>query len=274
MANKSMESSSFFNADILNNLSRKAIAAAIKGQWQNAIDINSEILIKSPKNTEALNRLGKSYMELGLIVKAIETFQKCLNISPNNPITLKNLQRVQSLEALGQKPVKHMMSTPQDFIEDSKTVTTNLINLTSVDHNLKISPGHKCDIEITNNTVTVLDSERVRIGQVEPKLGSRIIRLINYGNTFIATVKSSDSNKITIIIRESFTQSSNKSISSFQNKHIKKLPDPNNLGAEIDIENESTLQINTWSDDDDFEEDDQFRPEIHRIIDPESEKPS
>jgi tetratricopeptide (TPR) repeat protein len=269
-----MESSSFFNADILNNLSQQAIAAAIKGQWQNAVAINSEILNKSPKNTEALNRLGKSYMELGLIVKSIKTFQICLNISPNNPIALKNLQRLQSLEAFNQKTVKHMPSTPHDFIEDSKTVTTNLINLTSADHNLKVSPGHKCDIEITNNTVTVLDSDKVQIGQIEPRLGSRIIRLIKCGNEFISTVKSSASNKITIIIRESFTPSPNKSISSFQNKRIRKLPDSNNLDGEIDIENESPLQINTWSDDDDFEEDDQFRPEIHRIIDPESEKTS
>ena len=267
-----MENSSLFNADILNNLSQQAIAAAIKGQWQNAVDINTEILNKSPKNTEALNRLGKSYMELGLMIKSIKAFQICLNISPNNSIALKNLQRLQSLEVFNQKTAKHMLSTPHEFIEDSKTVTTNLINLTSVDHNLKVSPGHKCDIEITNNTVTVLDSDKVRIGQIEPRLGSRIIRLINCGNQYISTVKSSDSNKITIIIRESFTQSSNKSFSSFQNKRMEKLPDSNNLGGEIDIENESSLQINTWSDDDDFEEDDQFRPEIHRIIDPESEK--
>ena len=84
-----MENSSLFNADILNNLSQQAIAAAIKGQWQNAVDINTEILNKSPKNTEALNRLGKSYMELGLMVKSIKTFQICLNISPNNSIALK-----------------------------------------------------------------------------------------------------------------------------------------------------------------------------------------
>ena len=47
-----MESSSFLNADLLNNLSQQAIQAAIKGQWQNAVDINSEILNKSPKDIE------------------------------------------------------------------------------------------------------------------------------------------------------------------------------------------------------------------------------
>ena len=267
-----MESSSLFNADILNKLSQQSIEAAINGQWQKAVDSNLEVLDKSPENTEALNRLGKAYMELGLIVKSIKTFQMCLNISPNNPIALKNLQRLQNLETFNQKTTKQILSTPHDFIKDSKTVTSDLINLTSVDNHLKVSPGHKCNIEITNNTLTVLGSDKVPIGQIEPRLGSRIIRLINFGNIFIATVKSSDSNKITILIRESFTKSSDKSISSFTNKRITKLPNTNNLDAEIDTENESPLQINTWSDDDDFTEDDQFRPEIHRIIDPESEE--
>ena len=269
-----MESSSFLNADLLNNLSQQAIQAAIKGQWQNAVDINSEILNKSPKDTEALNRLGKANMELGLIVKSIKTFKTCQKISPNNPIAIKNLQRLQSIQASDKSISKHRLSTPDDFIEDSKTVSTSLINLTSANNILKLSPGHKCTLEIVNNTVNILDSNRIRVGQIEPRLGSRIIRLIDSGNKYIATVKSSDSKKITILIRESFTKSLNKSISSFQNKNISKFPNSNNLEDNIDLEYESPLPISTWSDDgdDDFVEDDQFRPEIHRIIDPESEK--
>ena len=131
-----MEDSSFSNTDLLNNLSQQAIEAAIKGNWQYAVDINSKILDKSPENTETLNRLGKAYMELGLIVKSIKTFQTCLQISPNNTIAIKNLQRLQSLESFDQKTAKHVLSTPHDFIKDSKTVSTDLINLTSVDNNL------------------------------------------------------------------------------------------------------------------------------------------
>ena len=71
-----MENSSLFNADILNKLSQQSIEAAINGQWQKAVDSNLEVLDKSPENTEALNRLGKAYMELGLIVKSIKTFHK------------------------------------------------------------------------------------------------------------------------------------------------------------------------------------------------------
>ena len=266
-----MEDSSFSNTDLLNNLSQQAIEAAIKGNWQYAVDINSKILDKSPENTETLNRLGKAYMELGLIVKSIKTFQTCLQISPNNTIAIKNLQRLQSLESFDQKTAKHVLSTPHDFIKDSKTVSTDLINLTSVDNNLKLSPGYACILEVISNIVNVLDSDKMRVGQIEPRLGTRIIRSINSGNRYIATVKNSDPNKVTILIRESFTKSPNTSISSFQNKHTTKLPNANNLEDYIDLENESALEINTWNDDDLVEED-QFRPEIHRIINPESEK--
>jgi len=49
------------------------------------------------------------------------------------------------------------------------------------------------------------------------------------------------------------------------------LPNANNLEYSVDLENESAPEINTWNNDDLVEED-QFRPEIHRIINPESEK--
>ena len=72
-------------------------------------------------------------------------------------------------------------------------------------------------------------------------------------------------------MRESFTKSPNTSISPFQNKRTTKLPNANNLEYSVDLENESAPEINTWNNDDLVEED-QFRPEIHRIINPEPEK--
>ena len=270
-----MVESNFINLDQLNTLSQKAIDFAIKGKWQEAVDINLEILIESPQNTETLNRLGKAYMELGLVDTSIKTFEKCLEFSPNNPIAIKNLKRLHGLTPYNQKTANHVPPTPHNFIEDSKTVTTNLINLTSSDNNLKVSPGYKCSFEIINNTLNVLDADNLRIGKLEPRLGSRIIKLIDAGNKYIPTVKSSDSNTITIIIRETYTVSSNKSISSFQNKHITKFPNTNNLDDRADLENEpSPTQIDSWSydDDDDFGEDNQFMPEIHRIINLDSEK--
>ena len=47
-----MVESNFINLDPLNTLSQKAIDFAIKGKWQEAVDINLEILIESPQNTE------------------------------------------------------------------------------------------------------------------------------------------------------------------------------------------------------------------------------
>ena len=126
-----MGSSSFFNANMLQSLSQKAIDCAIKGQWQEVADINSEILNESSGNTEVLNRLRKAYMEPGLIRKSINIFEMRMNISPNNPIALKHLKKLQSLAPSNQRTSNHVPSAPHDFIEDSKTVTTNLINLTS-----------------------------------------------------------------------------------------------------------------------------------------------
>ncbi|MBI2587498.1 hypothetical protein HYW29_01665, partial [Candidatus Amesbacteria bacterium] len=42
-----------------------AINAAINREWKQAVKINTFLLKQNPKDTDALNRLGRAYMELG-----------------------------------------------------------------------------------------------------------------------------------------------------------------------------------------------------------------
>ena len=45
-------------------LRAKAIQAVKDSDWENAVLINQEILERSPKNLEAMNRLGLAYLKL------------------------------------------------------------------------------------------------------------------------------------------------------------------------------------------------------------------
>jgi len=45
--------------------SKEAITLALQGQWKEAIAINLTLIEKFPSDVEALNRLGRAYMELG-----------------------------------------------------------------------------------------------------------------------------------------------------------------------------------------------------------------
>ena len=68
---------------------RRAIGLAMLSRWSEAAAINRAILIDSPNDLEAYNRLGKAYAELGRNVEAKTAFQQALDISPSNSIARK-----------------------------------------------------------------------------------------------------------------------------------------------------------------------------------------
>ena len=78
----------------LEKKSKHAADLAMQGKWNEAVEINREILSENPDNVDALNRLGKSLLETGLIKEATEAFKNALNLSPNNPIATKNLHKL------------------------------------------------------------------------------------------------------------------------------------------------------------------------------------
>ena len=45
--------------------SREAIALALEGNWERATEVNKELLRLFPQDVDAMNRLGKAFLELG-----------------------------------------------------------------------------------------------------------------------------------------------------------------------------------------------------------------
>ena len=67
-----------------NSLAQQAIQKALSGNWDEALELNKEILDSDPNNTDALNRTARAYAELGKIELAKKTAKKCnfLQINP------------------------------------------------------------------------------------------------------------------------------------------------------------------------------------------------
>lgn len=57
-------------------------------------DSDAEILRRDPRNTPALNRTGRRYVERGDSAKAIETFERVLAIDPTNDVAIKRLRQL------------------------------------------------------------------------------------------------------------------------------------------------------------------------------------
>src|SRR5258708_38031240 len=76
------------------SLQKKAIDAALNCQWQQALELNLEIIKQEPNSVECLNRLAKAYFELGNLKDSGKFYKDVLELDPYNSIAQKNLKKI------------------------------------------------------------------------------------------------------------------------------------------------------------------------------------
>ncbi|MBR61457.1 MAG: hypothetical protein CL904_02200 [Dehalococcoidia bacterium] len=204
----------------LEKKARQAAELAMKGKWDEAVELNREILSDHPDNVDALNRLGKSLLETGLITDAIEAFRSALNLSPNNPIATKNLTKLTGKHSYKTgKDVKHKtVSWPKSANEEyGKVALVDLVNQVNKDTLEEVEDGEEIQLAIMDKIVKAIRINGERLGQVEPKLGARISKLIKAGNKYKAFIRKIDGNRIKLLIREIYQHPSQIRVVSFPN---------------------------------------------------------
>ena len=253
---------------------KKAIALAMHSRWEAAVELNQAILEEFPDDLETYNRLGKSLSELGRNREAKAAFTHALEISPHNSIARKNLERLTRLGDETPAVNVRASTAPHDFIEESgKTVITSLVNLASPEVLLKLAPGHPVQLELGGSGLKVTAPAGEYVGQVEPRLATRLCRLMTGGNRYDARATSVGEAELTVIIRGVHKDASQAEI----------IPFPSRIGADYRVYLPSTMldyeltgeeaakaeptPVKDWSDDDTEPGDDEaFTPVLHRII--------
>ena len=203
------------------DLSRDAISLALKGEWERAAEMNRAILELYADDVEAMNRLGKAIMELTQYDEAKEVLARVVHVAPYNTIAKKNLARLSNLETspVFAKKVHKAAATPQLFIEESgKSGTTMLRKTASSQTVASIAPSDPANLVVENNSMNVYTRDGDYLGQVEPKLGQRLIRLMAGGNKYDAAVIGVNDQLISVIIRETYRHRSLQSVYSFPSK--------------------------------------------------------
>lgn len=189
-------------------LQEYAIYLASNNRWQEAVDVNAQIL-QLGEEAETYNRLGKAYKEQGFYSKAHDAYEQTLRINPTNAIARKNLNTIEVLQAHGLDESEPIISPPQVdmrlFINEAgKTVLTNLQD---VPHSIAVesaSTGQKVELQIDDQKLLAFNAHGHLLGTIEPRLGQRLIELIKGGNRYTATIAQSDPRHIRLLIRESY----------------------------------------------------------------------
>jgi hypothetical protein len=203
-------------------LSQDAISLALSGEWERAAVVNQAILDQTPDDVEAMNRLGKALMEIGEYRSARDVLVRVVSASPYNNIAKKNLARLDQIESgpPSTRPSRKAAGAPKFFIEESgKSDTTVLQKPGAGAVVASIAPGDPVSLAVENNAILVNVNDGEYLGRVEPKLGRRLIQLMEGGNKYEAAVIGVKEQGVAIIIRETYRHPSQHNVCSFPSKN-------------------------------------------------------
>jgi hypothetical protein len=184
--------------------SKQAITLAMEGRWREAVAANKSLLESFPNDVDAHNRLGRAYMELGEYSQAREAYERAIELDTYNTIAKKNLER---LSHLGETAVSsgsgfHKVE-PQQFIEEiGKAGVVNLCHLAPPEVLARMVAGARVDLKVDGASLIVENIHGEYLGQVEPKHGQRLLKLVGGGNKYTGAIISSTEEAVTVIVRE------------------------------------------------------------------------
>jgi len=201
-------------AQLRQQLSKEAIDLALQGRWEEAEAVNRDIIKRFPTDVEAYNRLGRAFTELGDFDRAKKSYFKALKLAPENAIAKKNLARLTSLS----ESMATLSSNPQEasprraqarrvaldlFItEMGKAGVVNLHNVASGNVLAKMGFGDQVHLEARGQHLIVVSEGGEYLGEVEPRQGLRLIKLMQGGNRYDAAILNVEEDKVQVIIKE------------------------------------------------------------------------
>jgi tetratricopeptide (TPR) repeat protein len=185
-------------------LEKQAVQAAMKGAWDQAIELNQKILKLEPKNTAALNRLGRAFWEKGNLASAQKSYRQVLTFDRYNTIASKSLKRLADQEKTQpKKTVVKKTTRGTIFLEEpGKTKVVKLVRLASPEVLANLDSADEVLLVPKRHAISVTDTEKTYLGTIPDDLSHRLLHFIKGGNEYEAFVKTVDRQKLEIFIQE------------------------------------------------------------------------
>ena len=194
----------------------EAIKLAVQGRWKEAVATNQEILEISPNDIDSLNRLGKALSELGRNAKSRKAYERVLELDPHNSIARRNLDRLSLLKDNETSSKGSRGIDSRFFIEETnKARRVNLRRLAPEETLGKMAAGDPVDFRINNGRLEIINNSGEFLGEVDPKIGARLVRLMQGGNEYKAAIINLGTHDVKVIIRETFQHPSQIGYNSF-----------------------------------------------------------
>lgn len=201
----------------MTTLIQQAIDASLKCLWDEAIDLNLEILTQNPTDIATLNRLAKCYLQLGDKKSAKETYRKVLEHDKYNSVALKNLKTLNL--AVSTSPNELVR---EDFIENPGiTRTSVLIKVAGREVLATLSCKQLLVLKPKVRLISVSTTKGVYVGTLPDDLSLKLKKLLATGYAYQVCLKSATDNMASVFIRETKRPNKKNVLPSFNRTHIK-----------------------------------------------------
>jgi len=269
-------------ARLRQRLSNEAIDLALQGRWEEAEVVNRDIIEKFPADAEAYNRLGRALTELGAFDGAREAYLKTLELAPENAIAKKNLARLTSLsesiatlsnsrqEVSTRRAQARRVALDLFITEMGKAGVVNLYNVASSDVLAKMGFGDQVHLEARGQRLIVKSEGEEYLGEVEPRQGLRLIKLMLGGNRYDAAILNVEEDKVQVIIKEVYQHPNQVGRPSFLIKATERLRTRIKEGllrrGIITDEGEASLELGYSEEEEELGPEDESLPEGFTVV--------
>ena len=184
-----------------------AIRLAMESRWEEAVELNRQILELFGPDDQSHNRLGKALTELGKLEDARKEYDAALKLNPFNQVAKKNRSKLEVLiQHKGDIRIGGARVDLNLFVEEmGKTIITALEG-SDADVCDRVVPGDVAELQVGGgDTVTLVTVRGVRLGNLEPKQARRLIKFIQGGNRYQAGVTACEGGgEVKVIVRETY----------------------------------------------------------------------
>lgn len=186
---------------------QEAREVALTGDWEKSLEVDQHFLERFPRDPEALNRRGRSLLELGRYQESWDAYSEALSVDPANMIARRNLQRLEMLanSDIAREIQDDPIPSPRAgvFIEEiGKTWVDELTKAADDPMLASVSPGEQLSFEIRGVRVTVKSRSGALLGELEQRIAQRLIDLVEAGNRYEMYALGMSGHSLRFILRE------------------------------------------------------------------------
>jgi tetratricopeptide (TPR) repeat protein len=237
----------------------QAVKLAINGSWEEAANLNRDILALLGEQPDSYNRLGKAMAELGKPEEARAAYARSLELDPSNTIAKRNLDKLAVGAGGGGAPSQ---IDTRMFVEDTGKSTTTMLQAVDAEIVRDLDAGDVVELRVEGNAVNVHTLSGGYVGMLDPRLGLRLSRLIAAGNQYSAALITADGD-IRVMVRETYQDPSqagkvsfpraaaSTGVRGYTRRGLLREDDELDFGDDGDDLGDDSDETDGWSEDDD-----------------------